>query len=1326
MFLIDPRKLLLMITQKVNFFVSFLIFLAFFCAQPTIAAEKIVLQLRWDNQFQFAGYYAAKWQGYYKDAGLDVEIRSAIRDDQTILKATDEVTKGNADFGIGAADILIAKDKGAPLVVTAVIFQQSASTFYTRADSEFRSPKDFLHAKVARNVNDLIDVELQAMLKEEGIDPNLVKPYPHITGFEHFLTGKVDIVPGYSVTAPYVFQREGISVRQIKPSSYGIDFYGDSLFTSRKLVEDDPMLVKRFTEASLKGWQYALEHSEEIAKKISENIPRIAPIDNISDFNRYQIEAVKNLTHYPMVDLGHINPLRWRHMHTLLKNLGIVKGEIDLDTFLYDDHSQKLRRTNQIKNALLLSTSIILTFLGVALFFVYLLNRTVKAKTELLHAHISNSPLAIIEFDRLLRITRWSSEAQNVFGWSAEEILGKSITEFRWVYEEDINNVQQESIALRDGSRPRSLYKNRNYRKDGSVIECEWYNSAIYNDRGKLLSIFSQILDVTARNQAINSLQKMEGTLRLAQEAAEIGSWWYDPTTQHMEWTDQMFHVFGMKTGQEAPAFEEHKNIIHPDDWERFSSAVTRAIAGGTGFDLELRVKYPTDEIGYVHTISKAIKNSDGTVTKLIGTSQNITERKKAERKQLFLQKRLEALWKISSLQDAKYSTICDNILHEIVAITESHYGFYGFLNDEEDTMTVFSWSRSVMSDCAMGDKPLLFPIEKSGIWGNAVRTRQPFILNDYQDACENKKGFPAGHVALSRVLSVPIIISGKIVAVAAVANKEAPYDEDDVKQLESFLTNSQIIIGKKNSEEKLRMSERILAKSQEIAHLGSWHLDIKQNILSWSEEEYRIFGRSADTFAATYEAFLEAVHPDDREMVNKAYTEAIKNNLPYECVHRIIRSDGEVRIVFEKSEDVVDEHGETIHSYGFTQDITEQKKLEEEKAALEKQLLQGQKMEAIGTLAGGIAHDFNNILGALLGYAEMIQEDAPAGSIIANDIDQVVAAANRAKDLVKQILAFSRQSSTEIMPMQITGIIKETLRLLRSSLPTTIQIEQDIANDTGLIQADPTQIHQIMMNLCTNAYHSMEETGGTLSISLQKVNLLAQDLLEHAQTKPGQFAQLSVKDTGTGIPAEILGKVFDPYFTTKETGKGTGMGLAIVHGIVKNYQGFVTCSSEPGNGTVFHVFIPLLDDTPIQQSQGTDLIEFGNEHILFIDDELVLAEMVKNMLERLGYRVTLRTSSIEALTTFQNHPETFDLIITDQTMPGMTGSDLSRRILQIRPTMPIILCTGYSNLISEEKVRSLGIKELAMKPLAKRELAMLIRKVLREGTPVADGKEPA
>lgn len=407
------------------------------------------------------------------------------------------------------------------------------------------------------------------------------------------------------------------------------------------------------------------------------------------------------------------------------------------------------------------------------------------------------------------------------------------------------------------------------------------------------------------------------------------------------------------------------------------------------------------------------------------------------------------------------------------------------------------------------------------------------------------------------------------------------------------------------------------------------------------------------------------------------------------------------------------DPAGNLLGLVGISRNITEIKRNQLEREELKKRLIQAQKMEAVGTLAGGIAHDFNNILAVIIGYAELARDDVPPASKAVSDLDKVLEAGNRARNLVKQILAFSRQAEAKPIPLQLQSLIKETLKMLRASIPTTITMREDLDSSCGVVLADPTQVNQILMNLCTNASQAMEEHGGLLTVSLKKIYKNKDDRQLPVKLKEGPYVELAVSDTGTGIGPDVIDKIFNPYFTTKEVGKGTGMGLAIIHGIIREHGGEIAVESELGRGTTFRVYFPSVSRAQLPVLEKPAAIPQGSERILFIDDEELLAEMGKNMLERLGYQVTVRQSSIDALSTFQNDPNSFDLVITDQTMPGMTGSDLARRILQIRPGMPIILCTGYSNLIDAESAKAMGIREFAMKPLSKGAIGKLIRKIL-------------
>jgi PAS domain S-box-containing protein len=455
-------------------------------------------------------------------------------------------------------------------------------------------------------------------------------------------------------------------------------------------------------------------------------------------------------------------------------------------------------------------------------------------------------------------------------------------------------------------------------------------------------------------------------------------------------------------------------------------------------------------------------------------------------------------------------------------------------------------------------------------------------------------------------------------------------------------------------------------------------------------------------------------LHPEDLEMVSNAIQESARTLNTFYCEFRVILPRQGLRWRWSQAQPDRTEDGGTLW-HGIISDITERKQMEEQTKKLESRLQQSQKMESIGTLAGGIAHDFNNILSPILGYAEMLLEDVPEGSPIRNSLNQIYTSALRAKNLVKQILTFSRQDSNELTLMKMQPIVKEALKLIRSTIPTTIGIKQDINPDCGIIKADPTQIHQIVMNLTTNAYHAMEETGGKLTVSLKQMEFGTFDLI-NPNMEPGVYVCLTVADTGVGMDKSLTDKIFDPFFTTKAIGKGTGMGLSVVHGIVISMNGAIQVYSEPGKGTQFHVYFPI-EKKPFEEQVTHSKIEIqgGTEQILLVDDEEAILSMEKQMLERLGYQVTSRTSSLEALEAFRKNPNKFDMVITDMAMPNMSGEKLSVELTKIRLDIPILLCTGFSETMSEEKAASLGIKDFLLKPIVMKDLAQKIREVLDE-----------
>ena len=391
----------------------------------------------------------------------------------------------------------------------------------------------------------------------------------------------------------------------------------------------------------------------------------------------------------------------------------------------------------------------------------------------------------------------------------------------------------------------------------------------------------------------------------------------------------------------------------------------------------------------------------------------------------------------------------------------------------------------------------------------------------------------------------------------------------------------------------------------------------------------------------------------------------------------------------------------------------------------LEKQLTQAMKMEAIGTLAGGIAHDFNNILSAVLGYAEMVDLQVAEDDPVKQDVAQIIAAGNRAAELVRQILTFSRQEEEDLRPVKLQLVIKEALKLLRSSLPTTIELQQEIDAGCGSVLADPTRIHQVLMNLCTNAKQAMGAENGVLRVTLDEIQIDSTSPISlHPVIDQGRWLDLEVSDTGPGIESDIREKIFDPFFTTKEKGQGTGLGLSVTHGIVKSHGGEITVSCIPGQGTTFHVYLPVIDSERGEAVQNNHVyLSRGNERVLIVDDESMLVNIMERTLAALGYTVISFTDSKAALQEFQDRADEIDLIITDMTMPHYTGAELAKAVLAIRPQMPIILCTGYSEYFGEDQAKGIGIREFVTKPVGKKTLAHIVRNVLDETLNLVESK---
>ncbi len=450
---------------------------------------------------------------------------------------------------------------------------------------------------------------------------------------------------------------------------------------------------------------------------------------------------------------------------------------------------------------------------------------------------------------------------------------------------------------------------------------------------------------------------------------------------------------------------------------------------------------------------------------------------------------------------------------------------------------------------------------------------------------------------------------------------------------------------------------------------------------------------------------FMEFLHPDDYDNIKKRFKEITKDGLLFPYEYRMLSKSGDIHWVRSSSKPIY-QGGCIVGLRGVYTDITESKKLED-------QLRQAHKMEAIGTLAGGIAHEFNNVLGIILGNTELALDDVPDWNPERDFLEEIRSASLRAKDMVGQILSFARKTMTDLTPLEINTILRESLKMMRATIPSTVEIKTSLPPEPFMIMGNSAEIRQIIMNLCSNADFTMKERGGVLEVGTALVNLDQESASLYEGLVPGNFVKMTIKDSGQGISPEILNKIFEPYFTTKDVGQGTGMGLAVVYGLVKKCNGAIDVRSRMGEGTIVEVLFPTLEETSPAAAGKKDGLPAGKENILLVDDEEPMVKMAVQILERLGYTVAGMSNAVEALKRFRENPKIFDLVITDMAMPHMAGDEFAAELMKIRSDIPVLLCTGHSDNIDEIKARQKGIRGFAMKPLEKSELAGLVREIL-------------
>ncbi len=693
-----------------------------------------------------------------------------------------------------------------------------------------------------------------------------------------------------------------------------------------------------------------------------------------------------------------------------------------------------------------------------------------------------------------------------------------------------------------------------------------------------------------------------------------------------------------------------------PEQRDAFLAALAEK---GIVTDFEARLKRKDGTTWWASTNAHFYKDDDGNVIGVEGITRDITERKLTEKALLESENKMRSIFRAVPVG---IGIVSDWVLTEV--------------NERFCEITGYTKLELIGKNTQM-----LYPTKEEHQYAGREQLRQ---------------------LKSRGTSTIETYLKCKNGETAYVLINSAPLNSEDLSVGFTFAVLD--ISARKQAEETLRKREERYREFFEEDLSGTYISSPEGELIDCNQEYKRIFGFDNTRHAKQISVVQLFQNPNERiKFLNRIKNEKRVTN--HETVFETI--DGDTVHVLENASGVFDKNGNLKQIKGFLLDITEQRKLES-------QLLQSQKLEAIGTLAGGIAHDFNNILSGIFGYSQLADMNInnPVKSKV--HIRQIMKGAKRAAELVQQILTFSRKSEYQKHSFAIYIAVNEALNLLRSSLPSTIEIQKKI-DSKAMVFADPTKIHQVIMNLCTNAYHAMKKTGGQMTVSLTKITVINQKSLNNEIMPPGNYLKLTVDDTGHGMDKTTLEKAFDPYFSTKKSGEGTGLGLALVQAIVEEHDGFLDVISTPDKGSQFNIYFPVITEIgePAVTDVEADFSLQGHERIMFVDDEESIRLSIGNLLEDNGYTVQLFQSGEEALNEFKNHPHHFDLIITDMTMPGITGDQLAVAFLSIRPDIPIMLCTGYSEKISEAKALELGIKKYFQKPIVYQKLLFFIREVL-------------
>jgi two-component system, sensor histidine kinase and response regulator len=1283
------------LSEQVFLFLS-CVFLCVFPAESS-ANERVVLQLRWDHQFQFAGYYAAQWEGYYEEEGIDVHIRSALPADGKILRPATEVSEGRAHFGVDGADILIAADRGVPLTVLASIFQQSAAEVYGFEGVGLSKPDDLITKRVALVPNSLVEWELRSMLASEGIDPallNSVELKP--PGLEQLVKGEADLVAGYRFNFPYMARQSGYTLVSLRPSTYGVDFYGDSLFTTSTMIETRPDLVEGFLRATLKGWEYALAHPMEVAERIIAVYKPAYSIPDYRAFNYYQINPIRELSGYPLTHVGHVNPERWRSMHSNLKRLGVVTGELDIASFIYDPERQKERRARNLKYVSAGIGGFLLLSTALSCMWIFGLRRTVAARTneitlaknqlekelglrkaseqliqasESKYRNIFENALAgmfrtDMEHGRIIEVNQRCAE---IYGFSRpEEMVGRLTSEF-FVEQGDKEEINS-TIKSHEGIVHRIA---RMRRVDGKEIVIEgaaWPGS----EPGTMEGIHVDITDQIRSQEALRESKELFQSLV---ETTSDWIWEVDENCRYVYASPKIRDLLGyapeevigkspfefMPSGEAERvkgAFEKFRNLCVP-----FTNLQNR------------NVRKDGSEI-ILESSGVPVPKAGGTLCGYRGVDRDVTERRRME----------DELWESRER------------LH--LAKTAADIGIYDF---NISTGTI-QWDLLVRNLWGIGpEEPVTYETFIVGVHPVDRAATQAAVDRALKPAGDGR--FHSAYRVVSRA-------DGAIHWVEATG--QVFFEQG---QPVRFIGTLKDISERVRTEQALRESEEKFRAVFEGAVESIYVHDLQGRFLDANRKGYERLGYTKEELMRMSPQDID----DNKNKVNELIQRILKEgSLTFETVH--MRKDGS-RFPVEINSQVI-QYGGGRAILGVVRDITERKvnekalrdlanELEDKVNERTSELVQANR--AKDEFLANMSHEIRTPLAGVFGITEvLLQHDR--SDPVREDLEMIRSSAASVLALINDLLDLSRIERGEIEFNKKSCNIRYLIDKLVQQYAMQAR-EKHIAFEHSVnpevpeqVLCDPDRLGQVLKNLLFNAIKFTAR--GSVRLYVQA---------EEQRGQSGQLTRLSftVSDTGIGMPKAKINQIFQRFtqldHSYSKKFAGAGLGLAISKQLVELMGGEISVESEEGKGSTFVFSLELEKVNPILEEQLPEitLADLPPRTVLLAEDNSVNRLFLKRALTSAGHRVDEAENGIVALEKLQG--KRFDLVLMDIQMPEMDGIEATQRIRSGkhgRSDVPIIALTAYAMKGDREKFLENGMDGYVTKPVDFGELAREIAKV--------------